>query len=101
MVAAEEEVVAADVPERVANTALEIRSLIEFERQLVKIIFPLVERDFPLAHQAPEIAIRGNVVKAVIVDPGVRNMRRHEGERSLVPQPQKLFFAASIKLQQG
>ncbi len=69
--------------------------------QLVHVVFPLIERQFPLAHQAPEIAVGRDVVETVIVHAHVRDVRCHARERLSAPEFEEFAVAVRLELEQG
>src|SRR5438093_12142507 len=71
-----------------------------FQRKLVKATLPLARVDATLANQPPQIAVRADVVEAVIVDAHVREMRRHPLDRAYTAQLEKHFVVGRVELQQ-
>src|SRR5438876_7638782 len=72
----------------------------DFQRQFVKVLLPLVERNFTFAHQAEQIAEGGDIVESVIVDADVREVGRHALEGVAPADFQERFLAGGIELQQ-
>ncbi len=59
---------------------------------------PGVARQAAFAHQPPKIAIGADIVKAMIVNANVRQMRRHYRQRPLAAQLQESFVGRRVEL---
>src|SRR5450432_4266981 len=70
-----------------------------FQREFVEFPLPRIVRNTPFRHQAKKIAIRADVVEAVIVNPGVGDVWRHQRNSTLSPDLEKLLFAGGVELQ--
>ena len=67
-----------------------------FEREFVKVLLPLIFWNDTLSHQPPQIAIRGYIVKPVVVYANMRHMRRHALHRALAPNLQQVFLSRNF-----
>ena len=66
---------------RNARPPARLHGTADFQRQLVEVLFPVARVDPPLAREAPQVAVRADVVEAVIVDARVGEVRGHPFER--------------------
>src|SRR4051812_44201891 len=72
-----------------------------FQGQLPQVLLRGRRVQFSLAHQPPEIAVRGDVVEPVIVDTNVRQVRRHSVQSRASTTLEKPLLACRIELQQS
>ncbi len=71
----------------------------DFQRQLVEAALPLAGRDASFTHEPPQVAVGADVVEPVIVDPHVRQVRRHAIHGARSSQLEELLLARRIELQ--
>ena len=69
--------------------------------EFVKMLFVLVERNLPLAHQAQQIAVGGQVVEPVVVHADGRDLRGHPLHRFAPADLQETFVGRGVELQNG
>ena len=69
------------------------------ERQLVKILFPSIERNPPFDHQAEKVAVSRDVVEPVVMHPDVRDVVSHPLPRAVATERQEFFLARRVILQ--
>src|SRR5688572_7516565 len=67
--------------------------------ELVEPRLPLRRVESSFTRQSPQAAVRTDVVEPVIVDAGVRQVRRHSIQRAVSSELQKLLLAGRIELQ--
>ena len=71
------------------------------QREFVKMLFVLVERNLPLAHQTQQIAVGGQVVEPVVVHADGRDLRGHPLHRFAPADLQETFVGRGVELQNG
>jgi hypothetical protein len=72
----------------------------DLERELGEVELVLVEGDFALQHQAAEVAVGGDIVEAVVVHAGVRDVRGHELHGLLAPELEETLVAGRVVLEE-
>jgi hypothetical protein len=85
---------------RQARPAAGLHGAAHLQRQLVEPPLPVGRLETPFAREPPERAVRADVVEAMIVDAGVRQVRRHAIDRARAPQLEELRIAGGVELQQ-
>jgi len=71
-----------------------------FQRQFVKIQFPLVHPDAPFEHEAAQLPVSGDVVEPVIVYAGVRKVLGHIGNYVAAGSLQQPRIAGELETKQ-
>ena len=73
----------------------------ELQGQFVEVPLPCVFLDPPLVHQPQQVAVRADVVEAVVVNADVAHVRRHLPDRVPPADLQKSGVARGVELQHG
>ena len=69
------------------------------QRHLVKVHLPRIGLQYSFSHQPAQISVRGHIVEAVIMHPGVRHVCRHALQRPPPSNFQELLLSGRIELQ--
>ncbi len=71
----------------------------DLEREFIKVPLPRILRQAAFIHQPPQIPIGAHIIKTVIVDPHVRQMRGHHLHGPPPTKFQELLSARGVELQ--
>ena len=72
-----------------------------FQGELVAGALLAILRNAAFPHQPQEVAVRADVVKPVIVNARVRQVRRHDRHRPLAANLQELALSGGVELEDG
>src|SRR5687768_5878855 len=72
-----------------------------FEGEFVEIFFPLFPVDLPFAHEAPKVAVSGNIVEAMIMHAEMGHVRSHALNRVVTSDFEESGVASDIELQKS
>ena len=71
-----------------------------FQSQFVEIEFGIIMRQTAFEHHSSKISVRADVIKAVIVDADMADVRRHVFNRVAPPDFQKATVVRRVELEQ-
>src|ERR1700733_6776415 len=79
--------------------AMRLHRTAQLKSKFVEVALPDILRNPPFAHQPPEIAVSAEVIEAVIVNPEMAHMGRHEPHRIGSSPFEEIPFPGGIELQ--
>src|SRR5687767_128391 len=85
---------------RNARPATRLHGAADFERELAIMDPPAIGFDALFARQAPQVAVRADVVEAMIVHAHMREVWRHPRQRALLAKLEERIVTGRVELQQ-